>query len=184
VNPAACWRVPTTAGPARTGPLRAGPRSSPRKWSRRHAIYRPHRLRWAALGHRTDQPGVRGVPDRSPQPCSCRSEYQADWQPGIWQCTTRCPGPFSRSACVGGYSVRAYLSELPNRPLVSIKAARCARRGPALAPGLRPWGAQAGARRPPRPQPLLINVAHPIPQTGAGMASSSPLHCPARGHRV
>jgi hypothetical protein len=35
---------------------------------------------------------------------ACRGEYQADRQPGAWQCTTRCPGPCSRSATAGPQS--------------------------------------------------------------------------------
>jgi len=42
-----------------------------------HAIHRPHRLRRGAFSDRTDQPGVRGVPDRPAQPRSCCGEYQA-----------------------------------------------------------------------------------------------------------
>jgi hypothetical protein len=88
-------------------PSPAPPLTAPRNWSShlarpqlRHAqaAHRPHsqgpgrRPRRAALGRRTGQPGVRGVPDRPAHARWRRGEYQAGRRPGAAQYLARCAG--------------------------------------------------------------------------------------------
>jgi len=76
------------------------------------------------------------------------------------------------------------LSELPNRPLVSIKRRRCAAPGPAIAP-TSAFGEARPARAGPHPKDTQTKMAHTsrCPLLHKAVLPSLPV-ASARGHRV